>query len=345
MQKDKPMIDVDQVANLAQVSRATVSRAFTRPDLVNTKTRERVLEIANQLGYQPNQLASALRRGQSQSIGLIISDVLNPGNAMLAKGVQDAATKRDYTVFIFNTDEDSDKERKALESLRSHMPQGLIIMPTAGAQENLGLIGNLPIIELDRASGLKGAHTIMVDNIGGSKAAVQHLTNLGHKRIGLIAGSFDISTAVERHTGYKQALSEAGITYRDDLVQVGNHREDGGRLAAQNLLSRGANERPTALFVGNNEMTIGAIFAARDLGLQIPIDLSIVGFDDSRWAKLLQPSITVVAQPAYELAYLACETLLDRLERGRTQKPIQIRLATNFIQRFSTAPPPIQVLS
>jgi DNA-binding LacI/PurR family transcriptional regulator len=120
------MIDVDQVANLAQVSRATVSRAFTRPDLVNAKTRSRVLEIAGQLGYQPNQLASALRRGQSQSIGLVISDVLNPGNALLVKGVQDAATKRDYTVFVFNTDEDSDKERKALESLRSHMPQGLI---------------------------------------------------------------------------------------------------------------------------------------------------------------------------------------------------------------------------
>jgi LacI family transcriptional regulator len=220
------------------------------------------------------------------------------------------------------------------------MPQGLIIMPTAGAQENLTLIGNVPVIELDRASGLKDAHTIMVDNTGGSRTAVQHLTNLGHQRIGMIAGSLDISTAVERHVGYKQALEEAGILYRDDLVQIGNHREDGGRLAAHNLLSRPEGERPTALFVGNNEMTIGAIFAARDLGLQIPTDLSIVGFDDSRWAKLLQPSITVVAQPAYELAYLACETLLDRLERGRTQKPIQIRLATNFIQRFSTAPPP-----
>ena len=195
------MIDVDQVANLAQVSRATVSRAFTRPNLVNIKTRARVLEIANQLGYQPNQLASALRRGQSQSIGLIISDVLNPGNAMLVKGVQDAAAKRDYTVFMFNTDEDSDKERKALESLRSHMPQGLIIMPTAGAKDNLGLIGNLPVIELDRTSGLPGAHSVMVDNIAGSRIAVQHLTSLGHKRIGMITGSFDMSTALERCRG------------------------------------------------------------------------------------------------------------------------------------------------
>ncbi len=333
------MIDVDQVANLAQVSRATVSRAFTRPDLVNHKTRERVLEIANQLGYQPNQLASALRRGQSQSIGLIISDVLNPGNAMLVKGVQDAATKHDYTVFMFNTDEDSIKERKALESLRSHMPQGLIIMPTSGAAQNLKLVGTLPVIELDRASGIKGAHTVMVDNFGGSRTAVHHLIQLGHKRIGMIVGSLDISTAQERHNGYQTALAEAGIAYQENLVQIGNHREDGGRLAAHKLLSRADDERPTALFVGNNEMTIGAIFATRDLGLDIPADLSIVGFDDSRWAKLLQPAITVVAQPAYELAYLACETLLDRLERGKTQKAIEIRLATNFITRASTAAP------
>jgi DNA-binding LacI/PurR family transcriptional regulator len=333
------MIDVDQVANLAQVSRATVSRAFTRPDLVNAKTRSRVLEIAGQLGYQPNQLASALRRGQSQSIGLVISDVLNPGNALLVKGVQDAAAKRDYTVFVFNTDEDSDKERKALESLRSHMPQGLIIMPTGGAKENLRLVGNLPVIELDRASGLPEAHTVMVDNLAGAKTAVQHLTGLGHKRIGMVAGSLDISTAVERLEGYKHALLEAGIAYSEDLVQIGNHREDGGRLAAQNLLSRPRGERPSALFVGNNEMTIGAIFAARDLGLKIPQDLSMVGFDDSRWAKLLEPSITVVAQPGYELAYLACETLLDRLERGKNQRPIQIRLATQFIVRHSTSSP------
>ncbi|MFN3267379.1 MAG: LacI family DNA-binding transcriptional regulator, partial [Deinococcales bacterium] len=317
------MIDVDQVATLAKVSRATVSRAFSRPNLVNQKTRERVLEVAGQLGYQPNQLASALRRGQSQSIGLIISDVLNPGNALLVKGVQDAAAKRDYTVFIFNTDEDADKERKALETLRTHMPQGLIIMPTAGAKENLRLVDKLPVIELDRASGIAEAHTVMVNNIEGAKTAVQHLTALGHRRIGMVAGSLDISTALERLEGYKRALDEAGIAYDEDLVQVANHREEGGRLAAQNLLSRPHDERPTALFVGNNEMTIGAIFAARDLGLKIPQDLSIVGFDDSRWARLLEPSITVVSQPGYELAYLACETLLERLERGKTRRPIQ----------------------
>jgi DNA-binding LacI/PurR family transcriptional regulator len=331
------MINLEDVAKMAEVSAATASRALTRPDMVASKTRQRILDAAATLGYQPNQVASALRRGQTQSIGLILSDIMNPGNAMLAKGIQDAAAKRDYTVFMYNTDENAEKERKALENLRSHLPQGLIIMPTAGGQENLKLLQNIPIIEVDRVSGHLDAHTVTVDNKGGAVTAVEHLIKLGHTRIGMIVGSFDISTAVERHAGYKTALEKAGIPYRANYVHVGNHREDGGRLAAQRLLTQ--HDRTTALFVGNNEMTIGAIFAARDLGIHIPEDLSIVGFDDTRWAKLMQPGITVVAQPAYEMAYLACETLLDRLERGKTHQPIQIQLATQFIVRNSTAPP------
>jgi LacI family transcriptional regulator len=335
-------IGLKDVAKLAQVSPATASRALSKPESVARDTRERVQQAARQLSYQPNVLARGLRQRGSRTLGAIISDILNPGQATLAKGIQDAAAKRDYTVFMFNTDEEADKERRALESLRGHLPQGLIIVPTPGARENLKLVANLPTVELDRASGLPGAHTVMVDNAGGTRHAVQHLTALGHKRIGMIVGSMDISTAVERLQGYREALEGAGIAYREDLVLPGNHREDGGRVAARTLLNRPASERPTALFVGNNEMTIGALLAARDLEISIPSDLSIVGFDDSRWARLMQPGITVVAQPEYELAYLACETLLNRLENPahHATRPANIRLSTAFIQRASTAPPP-----
>ena len=335
--------NLKDVAKLARVSPATASRALSKPETVAQATRERVTTAAKQLSYQPNVLARGLRQRGSRTLGAIISDILNPGQATLAKGIQDAAAKRDYTVFMFNTDEDTDKERRALESLRGHLPQGLIIVPSPGARENLKLVATLPTVELDRASGIKDAHTVMVDNVGGARAAVQHLTALGHKRIGMIVGSMDISTAVERLQGYREALEGAGIAYRDDLVLPGNHREEGGRVAAHTLLNRAADQRPTALFVGNNEMTIGALLAARELELRIPVDLSIVGFDDSRWAKLMQPAITVVAQPAYELAYLACETLLNRLENGSAginSRPASIRLSTTFIKRDSTAPPP-----
>ncbi|ADH62131.1 transcriptional regulator, LacI family [Allomeiothermus silvanus DSM 9946] len=333
------MKSLEDVAKLAKVSTATVSRALSRPDMVAEETRKRILAAVEELGYQPNRLARSLRQRSSRSLGLIITDILNPFHATVAKGVQDAAEKHDYTVFLFNTDEDPEKERRALNVLRGHLPQGLLIVPTPRTRENLKLVANLPTIELDRESGTPGAHSVMVDNIGGARAAIEHLTALGHRRIGMIVGRLDITTAVERHQGYRDGLAAAGIPYREELVLPGNHREEGGRIAAHALLSRPPGERPTALFVGNNEMTVGAVLAARELGLRIPQDLSIVGFDDSRWARTMQPALSVVAQPEYDIGFLACETLLSLLRHGKAMQPVRIRLATNLIVRDSTAPP------
>ncbi|GIW33583.1 LacI family DNA-binding transcriptional regulator [Meiothermus sp.] len=333
------MISLDDVAKLAQVSPATVSRALSRPEMVAEATRERILQAARELGYQPNQLARSLRQRSSRTLGLIITDILNPFHATLAKGVQDAAEKHNYTVFLFNTDEDPEKEQRALNALRGHLPQGLLIVPTPKAKENLKLVPKLPTVELDRSSGTPGVRTVMVDNIGGARTAVQHLIELGHRRIGMIVGRLDISTAVERLQGYREALTAAGISYCEKLVLPGNHREEDGRQAALTLLNLPPEERPTALFVGNNEMTVGAVLAVRELGLRIPQELSIVGFDDSRWAATMHPALTVVAQPTYELGFLACETLLSSLSRGQPALPTSIRLDVSFIVRESTAPP------
>ena len=214
------------------------------------------------------------------------------------------------------------------------MPQGLIVVPTAETRENLSIITGLPTVELDRASGLEGAHTVMVDNLTGAREAVTHLTGLGHRRIGMIVGNQDISTARERLQGYREALELADIPYQDGLVLPGNHREADGRLAALRLLSR--REPPTALFVGNNEMTVGAVLAARELGLEIPRDLSLMGFDDSRWAQTMSPALSVVAQPTYELGQIACQHLLN-LIIGHPQVE-NVRLPTRLIMRQSTAP-------
>ncbi|GAA5532122.1 LacI family DNA-binding transcriptional regulator [Deinococcus aluminii] len=330
------MISLEDVAKLAQVSPATASRALTRPELVAEGTRERVLEAARTLGYQPNVLARSLRQRGSRSLGLVVTDILNPFHAMLAKGVQDVAEAQGYTVLMFNTDEESAKERRAFETLRGHLPQGLIVVPTPATHLNLKLLPNLPVIELDRASGRAGAHTVMVDNEVGAYRAVSHLAALGHRRIGMIVGRLDISTAVERHEGYRRALLDAGLPYRPELVVPGNHREADGRAAAHALLTLPPAERPTALFVGNNEMTVGAVLAARELGLRLPDDLSLIGFDDSRWAQTMTPAITVVAQPAYDLGALACRTLLNLL--GGQTVPQSVRLKTTFIERDSAAP-------
>jgi DNA-binding LacI/PurR family transcriptional regulator len=334
------MIGLDDVARAAGVSPATASRALHRPELVAQGTRERVEQAAQQLGYRPNVLARGLRTRGSRTLGLIVTDILNPFHATLAKGVQDVAEAEGYTVLMFNSDEQPDKERRALETLHGHLPQGLIVVPTAQTRENLNVVAGLPTVELDRASGLEGAHTIMVDNVSGAREAVTHLAALGHRRIGMIAGQQDISTARERLQGYREALEEAGIEYNEGLVLPGNHREADGRLAALRLLSR--RERPTALFVGNNEMTVGAVLATRELGLEIPHDLSLMGFDDSRWAQTMFPALSVVAQPTYELGQIACQHLLS-LIAGHL--PGSVRLPTRVIYRQSTGPVPGAVVA
>lgn len=336
------MSSIQDVATLANVSTATASRALSRPDMVAQATRERVLSAAQHLGYQPNVLARSLRQRQTRTIGVIVTDILNPFHATLAKGVQDAADRHGYTAFLFNTDEDANKERRALETLRGHLPQGLIVVPTARARENLRRLPPLPVVELDRVTGDPAVTTVTVDNVGGARAATAHLAVLGHTRIGMIVGQQDISTAVERHAGFQQALAEAGLTSHPELVLPGHHREEDGRQAALRLLSLPAGQRPTALFVGNNEMTVGAVLAVRDLGLRIPEDLSIVGFDDSRWAQTMTPPLTVVAQPTYDLGVLACDLLIAQFGHpaGGRPAPARVQLPTTLIVRQSTAVPP-----
>ena len=333
------MPSIHEVAHLANVSSATASRALSRPEMVAPATRERVLSAARQLGYQPNILARSLRQGETRTIGLIVADILNPFHGQLAKGVQDVADKHGYTVFLFNSDEESEKERRAIETLRGHLPQGLIIEPTRSTRDHLKTLSNLAVVELDRVSGNPKATTITVDNLAGAKAGTRHLIEQGHTRIGMIVGQLDISTAIERHQGFQEALHEAGVPYCPELVLPGHHREDDGYRVAKHLLSLPKAKRPTALFVGNNEMTVGAVLAARELGIQIPDDLSIVGFDDSRWAQTMYPPLTVVAQPAYELGAVACEHLIGLLGRPQSGLPAHVQLSTELIIRQSTGPP------
>ncbi|WP_309570020.1 LacI family DNA-binding transcriptional regulator [Deinococcus sp.] len=332
------MPSIQDVAKLAHVSTATASRALSRPDMVAPATRERVVQAAQQLGYQPNVLARSLRQKETRTIGLIVADILNPFHALLAKGVQDAADRHGYTVFLFNSDEEPAKELRAMDILRGHLPTGLIVVPTSGTRTHIKTLPNLPVVELDRVSGHPGTTTVTVDNVGGAMTATQHLTSLGHRRIGMIVGQLDISTAVDRLKGYRAALQQADIAYDPALVLPGHHREDDGYRAALHLLTLPAEERPTALFVGNNEMTVGAVLAVRELKLDIPREVSIIGFDDSRWAQTLNPALTVIAQPAYDLGRLACEHLIGQVGHPHPT-PARVQLPTEIIVRHSTGPP------
>jgi len=336
------MIKIADVASAAKVSPSTVSRALTRPEMVARETRERVLLAARQLGYHPNKLARGLRKRRSHLLGLIVGDILAPFHATLAKGVQDAAEKHGYVVFLFNSDEQPEKEARYLQELQSHLIEGLLIVPTAKTRQHLRSLPSvreLPIIELDRTSGTPGVHAVLVENVLGARGAVEHLIQLGHRRIGMVAGEPVITTAQERLEGYRQALEQAGLPFDERLVANGYHKEEGGYAAAMELLRRPPAERPTALFVGNSEMAAGTVQAIRDLGLRIPEQISLVSFDDTRWAQLMEPALTVVAQPAYEIGFLACEALVSLLQRRKPLQSHTLRLKTRLLIRQSTARP------
>jgi DNA-binding LacI/PurR family transcriptional regulator len=333
-----PVPRLEDVAQRAQVSISTASRALSRPELVAAETVGRVLKAARELGYQPNQVARSLRTRVNQTIGLLVSDILNPFHATLAKGLQDAAFDHGYHLLLCNTDEDPTKEAAYLRLFQSNQLRGFVIVPTERSRRLLQEFSDIPVVEADRTSGLPNLHAVLADNLSGTRQAVEHLIQLGHRKIAIIAGKPDVTTGVERLEGYLQTMRAFGLEVNPRWIVHGNHREEGGYRAARELLNLPPNDHPTAWFVINNEMTAGAVRAIREAGLHIPKDLSIVGFDDSRWAQLMDPPLTVVDQPAYDLGYTSGEILFKLFERA-SPPPKVVRLHTQLVVRSSTAPP------
>lgn len=327
------------VAVRAGVSPSTVSRALSAPDMVAPATRAKVLRVAAELHYQPNQLARNLRNQNTTTIGLILADILNEFHALVAQGVQDAAFAHGLTVMLSSTNEDSKREEAFLGELQRHKFRGLIIVPTEHTARHLRRYLNHPVVEVDRASGVEGAHVVLADNHGGSLAAVRHLAELGHRRIAMISGKPTITTGAERLRGYVDGMAAAGLEVPERWIETATgHDEEHGLEAGRRLLALPADERPTAVFAFNNELTAGLLRALRAAGLRVPEDVSVVGFDDSRWARLMAPALTVVAQPAYEMGYLAGERLVSLLERPGVPGTVT-RLPTALVVRESTAAP------
>jgi LacI family transcriptional regulator len=308
--------------------------------MVASATRSRVMRAVEELGYQPNQLASSLRKKSSHTIGLVVTDLLNPFHATVAKGVQDAAYEHGFSVILCNTDEDAIKEKNYLQLLAAQQLRGLVVVPTARTRENLDCIPGVPVVEVDRTSGREGVRAVLVDNVKGAREATRHLLALGHRRIATVTG-MAVTTGVERFAGYLEAMNSVGLAPDSRWIFHGNHREEDGYRAARQFFALTSELRPTALFVINNESTAGVVRALRELRLRIPQDVSLVGFDDSRWARLMDPPLTVVAQPTYELGYQAGETLFYSIERKRVNPSI-LRLQPRLLVRGSTGPLPVQ---
>ncbi len=333
------MSTILDVAKLAGVSTATVSRVINSPEAVRDQTRKKVLVAMRTCSYKYNALARGFATKQSNTIGLIIPTIRNPVFADSTKGVQDSADKRKVQVILGNSYYQYDQEAKLINTLREKQVDGLIITTTNVKGDVLKTLldEDFPFVLL--FSTIKGGpmSAVGVDNYRGGYGATEHLVTLGHRRIGMIAGSFAITDrSYHRWHGYRMCLRDHDITYDKQLLVQTDYSLESGRDAVKKLLA--LKEQPTAVFCSNDYTALGAMKGARELGLKLPGDLSIVGFDDMQTASYVIPALTTIRQPAYEIGEIATEMLFQRMETPL--KPVQRMLESSLIIRESTTAPP-----
>jgi LacI family transcriptional regulator len=328
---------LSDLARKLNVSTATVSRAISRPEAVAPETRKRVLEVVQDSGYQMNGIARSLRTQSTKTIGVIVSDIRNPFFSSIVKSVEDVARINGYTVLICNADEHGENEEVALQLFIERQVSGVIHCSAGANLELLRVLQQkgIPLVDLDRQSGLEDVDTVVLDNELGAMLATRHLVACGHKRIAMISGPKHLSNARNRLRGFRRALHAAKIVIPSEFIEFGDFRERSGQEAAQRLLS--IRPPPTAMFVANNEMMAGALLAIRQERLRIPRDISLVGFDDARWAQYCDPPLTVVAQPTDAMGRRAAELVLGRL-RSETRAQVAV-FEPELVVRRSTSRP------
>ena len=307
-------IQIKDVAQHARVSSATVSRVLANKPHVSEETRKRVLAAVEELGYQPSQVARSLRVQRSKIIGLIISDIQNPFFTSLVRAVEDIAHERQYAVLLCNSDEDIEKETLYVNLMYAERVAGVVITPTRELDNpSQRLIDvNIPVVAVDRRMLDLNVDTVIIDNTGAAYQLTARLIKDGHQRIGAVVGPETTTTGRERREGYLSALKAHQLPVLPRLVRSGLPKKEFGYHSTCELLDQP--DHPTALFIGNNLLTIGALRAIRERGLSIPDDIALAVFDEMDWTFLIEPTLAVVAQPTYELGRTATELLLKRIE-------------------------------
>jgi LacI family transcriptional regulator len=329
------MPTIREVAKKAGVSSTSVSHVLNNTRFVSEDVRERVNAAKRELNYRPNALARSLRRGETHTLGLILPDSANPFFAEVGHAIESAAFALGYSVILCNTENDENKERLYTEVLENKQLDGIIFVGAGENREAISEIAQngLPLVVVDRDMGSLELDTVTTENYQGGLLATQHLLSLGHQIIGCITGPSNITPSAERVTGYRAALQQAGIEVVESLLARGDFHAPSGYSAAMLLLQQ--TPRPTAIFVCNDMMAIGALRAAAQLGLRAPEDIAIVGFDDIQLASYTTPSLTTVVQPKQEIGQLAVKLLFERMS-DPSLPPRHTILSTQLIIRESS---------
>jgi len=324
---------IRQVAAAAKVSVATVSRALENPDVVAQNTLRRVRAVIQELGYTPNAQAQMLRTSKTRLVIALVPDIANPFFSEVIRGIEQVAHANKYGVLLGDTQNSPVREQAYADMVPSRQADGLIMLvprlPKEFARKPFPLVNACEYVPDPAVT------SVYVDNVAGALSAVTHLVTLGHRSIACISGPRPSAICIDRERGYELALRKAKLRVDRDLMAVGDFSVESGIRATEGFLAAG--KRFTAIFCANDEMAIGALQALRAHGLRIPQDVSIVGFDDIRFARYTDPPLTTVAQPKEELGKQAMTALLEILDNPRVP-PRKRVLATELVVRGSTAP-------
>ncbi len=331
------MTTIADVAKLAGVSVATAGRVLSGRGYASPETQRCVQEAANELGYVPNNVARSLRLNRTMLIGLVIADVENSFYSVIAKNVESVAIETGYHVVLCNSNDNPNDEQQHLRLLEGIHIDGLIVTPTGGNCQILERMQKkgIEIVQIDRVVDGLNADAVLVDNEAGAAAAVSHLIEAGHSRIGILSGSLEVTTGKERLAGYERALREHGLPFVPELVRAGSFRQENAMTDARAVV--GLNPAPTAIFAANNILAEACLLALAASGMKVPTNVSLVGFDDTKWMGLTNPPITTVRQPIAEMARKAASILLKRLQSIEMSRPATITFAPELIYRSSVA--------
>ena len=333
------MPTIRDVARKAGVAPITVSRVINNSGYVSDVTRAKVEAAVAELHYVPNTLARSFRSNRTRVLALIVTDITNPFWTTVARGVEDLANQHGFNVILCNTDESESKQVDYVTVLLQKQVDGFLFVPARSTPDSVRKIQsqNVPVVVLDRQIPGVQVDVVRGDSEKGAHDLIELLISLGHQRIAMLSGPRAISTSVQRIKGYQDALVNAGMTAREELVYYGEYNQAGGYQSARQALS--TLPRPTALFAANNFIAMGALMALREAKVRVPRDISVVCFDDIPPWLMIDPFLTVASQPAYAMGQQATQLLLDRLAGALPSSSREIVLPAKIIVRKSSAPP------
>ena len=331
-------MDIREIAKRARVSTATVSRAINRVPTVDPQLAKRVWKVADELGYYPNTQARALVSGKSRIFGLVVSEITNPFFPEIVQTFEELAVQNNYEILLTSTVHDTKKMKTSVRRMLERRVDGVAIL-TFGMEEPLLddlRLRKVPLVFVDVGPDAPGVSNIRIDYLHGIRQAIQHLAALRHTAIAFIAGPSRLKSALARKESFQKSMAEIGLDPAPEMIVAGDHTMEGGMRALGELMK--LRSRPTAVLCSNDMTAIGVMREAYELGLHVPHDLSVVGFDDIRLSEFMTPPLTTVQMSQSELAKIAFKALMNEVTNQRfSDGRKEYKLTTHLILRRSTA--------